>query len=471
MLETLQHLRIRFPRWITAWSIFFADALLGAIAYNLAAVPLLINRAQYSAMELILLFVFGQTILGIIFLPMNFYRSDPTISRFYEIQKIVRTTFIIAMLAILLEVLLPGQWLMNAREILRFWLVLAVALVLSRWIFRTIQKYLLTRGYGLRKTIIVGINDRGFQVANEITAHMHQGFDLVGFVRLEEDIIEPNEHEFNMIGEEKELKSIILDNKISEIIIAPLKLEHTHVTRIITRANGSPVSIKIVPDLHEVISGMTRTEQIYGLPLIKVNPNLDTVYNTIFKRVLDIVISSFLLILMLPFLIIIAVAIKLDSRGPIFYKQERVGKAEKHFIIFKFRTMDKDAEKHTGPVWSKADDARITSVGKVLRRFRLDELPQILMVLKGDMSMIGPRPERPFFVQQLAAEFPFYYRRQKIRPGITGWSQIKHPYDQNFEDVRQKLKYDFYYIENVSFSLDFKIILNTVWVMISGKGR
>ena len=133
--------------------------------------------------------------------------------------------------------------------------------------------------------------------------------------------------------------------------------------------------------------------------------------------------------------------------------------------------MVENAEQITGPVWAQEEDSRITRVGKILRRFRLDELPQLLMVLKGDMSMIGPRPERPYFVDKLVQEYPFYYRRHKIRPGITGWAQIKHPYDQNIEDIRQKLKFDFYYIENLSFSLDLKIMVSTIWVMLSGEGR
>jgi lipopolysaccharide/colanic/teichoic acid biosynthesis glycosyltransferase len=133
--------------------------------------------------------------------------------------------------------------------------------------------------------------------------------------------------------------------------------------------------------------------------------------------------------------------------------------------------MVKDAEKQTGPVWSNKKDSRITNAGKILRRFRLDELPQLINVLKGEMSIIGPRPERPFFVEQLIKEYPFYIRRSKVRPGITGWAQIKHPYDEKLEDVREKLRYDFYYIENVDIWLDIKIILATFWVMVSGKGR
>ena len=275
----------------------------------------------------------------------------------------------------------------------------------------------------------------------------------------------------NVIGYEKDLRQIILDNQISEVIVAPVKLEHTHVTRIITRANGSPVSIKIVPDLHEVISGLARTEQIYGVPLIQVNPNLDTVYNTIIKRILDLCLAIPMLIISSPLWAVIAASIKFDSKGPVLYKQERIGKNHRQFFIYKFRTMVENAEQMTGPVWARDDDPRITRVGKLLRRFRLDELPQLLMVIRGKMSLIGPRPERPFFVDKLANEYPFYYRRHKIRPGITGWSQIKHPYDQDIEDVRQKLKYDFYYIENLSFSLDLKIMVSTIWVMLSGEGR
>lgn len=471
MPEIFKHLRIRFPRWIIAWGIYFSDAVFSAMAFLWILVPIFTDRTQFSILDLFFIFAGLQTVIGIIFLPLNLYKSEPTVSRFYEIQQIVRTSFLITLFAIFINALIPGIWLLTAQEILRYWLVLALGLLISRWLFRTLQKYLLTKGLGLRKTIIVGINDRGFQVANEIIAHDQQGFDLLGFVRSEDDPQLNNQNDINVIGHERDLKEIILNNSISEVIVAPVILEHTHVTRIITRANGSPVSIKIVPDLHEVISGLARTEQIYGVPLIKVNPNLDTVYNTIIKRIIDICLAVPILVLTFPLWTIIAALIKIDSKGPVFYTQERVGKNLKHFFIFKFRTMVVNAEKMTGPVWAKEKDPRITHVGRLLRRFRLDELPQLLMVIKGHMSLIGPRPERPFFVDKLAQEYPFYYRRHKIRPGITGWAQIKHPYDQAIEDVRQKLKYDFYYIENLSFSLDLKIMLSTIWVMLSGKGR
>ena len=189
------------------------------------------------------------------------------------------------------------------------------------------------------------------------------------------------------------------------------------------------------------------------------------------KVISDVVFAIVLLIIGLPLWFFIACVIKLDSKGPIFFKQVRLGKNNEKFTLIKFRTMIENAEIETGPVWTDKKDPRITFVGKWLRRFYLDEVPQLLNVLKGEMSLVGPRPERPFFVEKLEKEYPLYSRRLKIRPGITGWAQIKHSYDERIEDIREKLKYDFYYIENVDIWLDIKILLGTILVVLSGKGR
>jgi lipopolysaccharide/colanic/teichoic acid biosynthesis glycosyltransferase len=163
--------------------------------------------------------------------------------------------------------------------------------------------------------------------------------------------------------------------------------------------------------------------------------------------------------------------IKLNSHGPILYRQMRVGKDGRHFKMLKFRSMKTDAEKHTGPVWAGRNDPRVTKVGRFLRRTHLDELPQFLNVVKGDMSLVGPRPERPFFVEKLSKEIPLYKHRHRVKPGITGWAQVKYKYDENIEDVRNKIKYDLFYIENNSWRLDLKILFNTVYVMVAGKGH
>jgi lipopolysaccharide/colanic/teichoic acid biosynthesis glycosyltransferase len=163
--------------------------------------------------------------------------------------------------------------------------------------------------------------------------------------------------------------------------------------------------------------------------------------------------------------------IKIDSVGPTFYHQKRVGKNGKEFKIFKLRTMVVDAEKKSGPIWSQKDDPRITRIGRILRRIRLDEIPQFINVLEGHMSIVGPRPERPNFVDEFSKKIPLYKHRLKMKPGITGWAQIKHKYDESLDDVKEKLKYDLYYLENMSLRLDFKIILNTISIVFSAKGQ
>lgn len=207
------------------------------------------------------------------------------------------------------------------------------------------------------------------------------------------------------------------------------------------------------------------------MPLMEINLENTNWYQRGLKRIFDLILTIPFLILFIPLAIIIAMAIKIESKGPILYKQVRVGKDFCKFKTIKFRSMQHNAEEKTGPKWAETDDPRITKVGSFLRRFRLDEVPQFLNVLIGDMSIIGPRPERPYFVDQLSKEYPFYHRRLSVLPGISGWSQIKQSYDQNIDDIRQKLKFDFYYIENLSFGLDLKIMISTIWVMFSGQGR
>jgi len=466
--ETLQHLRIRLPKWLTSWSIFLLDLIPSFIAYNF----FLIHELNLTVYNIILYFVFVQMFWSILLLSLNLYNPSATSSRFIEIQRLVLTTFTIVVLMIFFDAIDYLNWPINPQTTMRYWFVFTFGLIISRIIFRTFQKYLLRKGYGRSNAVIVGFNSRGLETAKQIIDHNNLGYDIIGFVQAVDD---KDINQFNstipILGEEKQLKDIILNNQVSEVVLALEKLQHNRMMEVITHANGSPVSIKIVPDMYEVISGLARTEQIYGVPLIKVNPNLSTFYNKYLKRVLDLIIAIPCLMIFSPLWLIISIIIKLDSSGPALYKQKRIGENNTTFTIRKFRSMFYDAEKDSGPVWVADDDPRITRAGTWLRRFRLDEIPQLVNVIKGQMSIVGPRPERPFFIDKLMQEFPFYYRRHKVRPGITGWSQIKQPYDRDIDDVRKKLKFDFYYIENLSFSLDIKILASTLWVMLSGKGR
>jgi exopolysaccharide biosynthesis polyprenyl glycosylphosphotransferase len=220
----------------------------------------------------------------------------------------------------------------------------------------------------------------------------------------------------------------------------------------------------------DVITGHLKTHQIFGIPLLVLLQDHMPPWQAQIKRIMDVVVSATILVLGLPFWLIVAAAIKLSSPGAAVYSQVRVGQNGKNFTMLKFRSMYQDAEKHSGPAWATEKDPRITPMGRFIRKTRLDEIPQFVNVLKGEMSLVGPRPERPFFVEQLKLEIPWYVRRIKMKPGVTGWAQVKHKYDSSIEDVKQKVMYDLYYFENMSIMLDIKIILRTFLVVFTGKG-
>jgi exopolysaccharide biosynthesis polyprenyl glycosylphosphotransferase len=274
-----------------------------------------------------------------------------------------------------------------------------------------------------------------------------------------------------VVGTVDNIVEIVNQVNSKEVIIALEKEDHELLVDVISKLDHKEVGLKIVPDLYEILSGQARTSQIYGMPLIDIMPELMPEWEKKLKRLLDVIASFLILLITLPVNLISSIAIKLNSKGPVFFKQDRSGMNGNVFKMLKFRSMFVDAEKHTGPVWSPKDDPRITAVGRVIRKLRIDEIPQMVNVLKGEMSIVGPRPERPFFVDKLSEEIPYYKRRLKVRPGITGWAQVKHKYDESVEDVKIKLRYDLFYIENMSLRMDFKIIFRTIFVVLFGKGH
>ena len=418
-------------------------------------------------------FIFSEILWISLFALSNLYDTRATLSRFEEILSIVPTVYFTLIFIITGQVMNLYLLPFELKQILVYGFILSGFLILGRILIHTIQKLLLKQNIGLKKAVILGVNRRGIDVYDKLQTSYHHGLAIAGFVQANDDpdISKNSEQNFDILGSEQTINQIITKNQIDDVIIALDKPSPERIMDTIMNVNGHPVSMKILPDMYEVVTGLARTNQLVGVPLIDVNLNLDTLYSKHLKRIIDIFIGTISLISIFPFWILIALGIKIDSKGPILYNQERIGMDGKKFLINKFRTMILNAENDTGPVWAGKDDSRITPFGKFLRRFHLDETPQLINIIFGDMASIGPRPERPYFIERLEKKYPFYKRRLKIRPGVSGWAQIKQPYDEKYEDVHQKLKYDFFYIENLSFRLDLKILLGTFWVTIFGHSR
>lgn len=410
----------------------------------------------------------------IIFTLVGMYRTWFAQSRFDEISTLFKTTFVgifIILFLILYDDYTTGVATPYRFYIFIYWLIFFVIVSIGRILARSIQRNLLIKGVGRRNALIIGFNPKSKEIFDMIENHKALGLDAVGFIAVLNENVDKDYKGVKVVDTVDNLESIIEKYNVKNVIISVERHHEELILDIISKCDGKNVEIKIVPDLYDIISGQVKTSQIYGIPLIDIMPELMPEWEKKLKRLMDIVFSLILLIVTSPIILLTAIAIKLESEGPVFYKQERMGMNGKIFKIIKFRTMINDAEKYTGPVWSTKDDPRITKVGKFLRKVRLDEIPQAINILKGDMSFVGPRPERPFFVEKLSKEIPLYKRRLKVRPGLTGWAQVKHKYDESIEDVKIKLRYDLFYIENMSLRLDFKIILRTIFVVLFGKGQ
>jgi len=388
-------------------------------------------------------------------------------SRFDEFASVVKSVSIGCF--ILFFLIFIDDTINNAPIISRFLILIYWALVIlmvggGRIIIRGFQRNLLQKGIGLRNTLIIGEGEKASNLFEMISKYPQLGYKISGFVSIDRN---PDEKYLNTI---ENISDTIKQKEISEVLIALESSQKEKLIDVIKFCTGNDVHMMIMPDMYEIVSGMARTNQIYGVPLIEVMPEIMPAGSKLFKRIFDIFLSVFLLLLYSPLLILAMLLIKLTSKGSVFYKQERVGRNEKVFTMYKFRSMVHNAEEY-GPEWSGEDDPRITGIGKILRKMYIDEIPQLINVLKNEMSIVGPRPERPFFVSKLKNEIPYYYKRLSVKPGITGWAQIKHKYDSSLEDVKEKLQYDFYYIENMSLKLDFKIMINTIIVVLLMKGH
>jgi len=320
------------------------------------------------------------------------------------------------------------------------------------------------------RILIVGSGPFAVEIARETLGRPDAGFRVVGFVDSDPALVGKSLINPKVIGLTSELRAIVKKENIDRIVVAIGDRRGQFPTQELLRLSLSgDVSIEESASFYERLTGRVLLDMIRPSWLIFSSRGQRARINELLRVIMHRTIALVGAFLSSPIAIVTAILIKIDSRGPVLYKQERVGKNGRGFTLMKFRSMRVDAEKD-GPVWAKTEDERMTRVGRVIRKIRVDEIPQFWSILRGDMNFVGPRPERPHFVSQLAEEIPFYEQRHLIPPGLTGWAQIKYPYGASIEDAKQKLQYDLYYIKNQSLTLDATIMFETVKTILFGRG-
>ncbi|MFP4025251.1 MAG: sugar transferase [Thiohalospira sp.] len=317
-------------------------------------------------------------------------------------------------------------------------------------------------------TIIIGGNKKAVTIYQKIENQKQSvGNKFIGFVSLEEKESYLIEKYLPKLGNLKDTENIIDEYSIEEVIIALETKEHKEIEKIINHLDHKKVVIKAIPSMYDILIGKVKMSHIFGTPIIQISHSLMPTWQEHAKQAIDLIFSLMALIIFSPLFLFLAVGIKATSKGPIIYSHERIGRFGKPFTLYKFRSMYVDAEKN-GPELSSKNDDRITPFGRFMRKSKLDELPNFWNVLKGDMSIVGPRPERKYYIDKIVKIAPHYLHLQKVKPGITSWGQVKYGYAENVDQMIRRLKYDILYIENMSLYVDFKIMIYTIITIIRG---
>ncbi|MBK6364785.1 MAG: sugar transferase [Saprospiraceae bacterium] len=344
---------------------------------------------------------------------------------------------------------------------------------IARMIILTIASKRLKSGKIQYNTLIIGGDKNAVELYEEIIGRPYSlGHRFVGFIDVNGKSKNVLAKHLPKLGMLEDIKEVINEHYIEEVIVAVETSEHNKLKQILDVLFdfSEEILIKVIPDTYDIMLGTVKMNHIYGAVLIEIEQELMPNWQKVVKRLMDISISLLALIILIPLILYTLIRVKLSSQGPVFYRQERIGLNGKPFDIYKFRSMFLDSEP-TGPRLSHDDDDRVTNWGKVMRKWRLDEIPQFFNVLKGDMAIVGPRPERRYYIEQISSEAPHYKHLLKVRPGITSWGQVKYGYASNVKQMIQRLQYDILYIENMSLSLDLKIMFYTVVVLLQGKGK
>jgi Undecaprenyl-phosphate glucose phosphotransferase len=342
-----------------------------------------------------------------------------------------------------------------------FWVISTFMLFLSHQLVGLLVKEMHVRGINLKKVLVIGEGELGQKVVERLGKNPEIGFSVVGYLSDSPENVGKIIKNHEVLGNYQEVVRVIREHAVEQIFIALPFKDHDRLEEILTFLGEETVDIKLVPDLLRYMDLHSGVEELDGMPLINLCESPLYGWNIIFKRFSDIVLSGLAIILAFPFMILIAIILKLESKGPLIYRQERMGLDRNVFWMYKFRSMKTEAENQTGPVWAKENDDRRTRFGTILRETSLDELPQLFNVFRGQMSLVGPRPERPVFVEEFKKSIPFYMLRLKMKAGLTGWAQVNGW--RGNTSLEKRIECDLYYIKNWSLLFDLKILFMTLW--------
>jgi exopolysaccharide biosynthesis polyprenyl glycosylphosphotransferase len=472
----LQLRRFQFLKLVAA---DFGAALLAWVAFFLLRKYLLKEISGYRFTEGVLLYVVGAALMiaafwTTLYTLLGEYRDIFRKSRLTEIIRLARVS-LLGTVIIFFALLLDDQGVNNYRAYYKtfaayYLLHFTITAVLRTWAVSSVQQ-LVRRGIISFPTLLVGSSTLALNTFGELQrTGRHLGLQLVGFAPVGDTIDAELVRQLPAVGSYFQLPALIQGLAIEQVVIAIEPSEHQRIQEILGLLEGTPVRISVLPDLYQMLLGSVKVNHLFGTPLIEIKQDLLPVWQQVFKRGLDVVASALFILMASPVYIFTALMVKSSSPGPIFYRQERIGKNGLPFAIIKFRSMHVDAEK-MGPALSSDFDPRITSWGRFMRKVRLDEFPQFWNVLKGDMSLVGPRPERQFFIDQIVQIAPHYRHLHRVRPGITSLGQVKYGYAETVAQMVERLKFDILYIENMSLAMDFRVLLYTLKIIVEGRGK